>query len=331
MIYELKQMLLENPDNIISLLEWYDFEHIKLSESEIRFARDECGGQNIAIYIRNNPFLNVNDYARDVRCDIFSYIMMMRGCTLHNVIVVTKRILNLDDKWTPKKKRRIFGGIYEGLKKHEIDSFKIYDESILDKYDAVCSERFLQEGIQLKSQKKFHIMFDSVEDCIILPIKSPYGDLIGVKSRLNYESEDLPKYYYPVKCAAGQTLYGYAENYDSLYGNDVFIFESEKSVMLCDSYGYNNCVALGGNNLSDAQAKLIASLHPKRVVFLLDSNLDLKITYRNAHKLHDMNVWFWDWRDNLDVDEKDSPVDKGKDVFENILCSELRSVNNGIS
>lgn len=47
-----------------------------------------------------------------------------------------------------------------------------------------------------------------------------------------------------------QTLFGYSENYSSLYENDVWIVESEKLVLKMDSWGYNNVVALGSNLLS---------------------------------------------------------------------------------
>ena len=52
------------------------------------------------------------------------------------------------------------------------------------------------------------------------------------------------------------------------------IFESEKSVLQCASYGYNNAVALGSNNLSEHQAKLILQLNPEHIIFMLDNNIN---------------------------------------------------------
>ena len=72
MIQELKKQLLENPDNIRSLLEEFEFEHITLKRNELRFARNSEGGQNIRIKLENNDYLNVTDYAKSEHTDIIS-------------------------------------------------------------------------------------------------------------------------------------------------------------------------------------------------------------------------------------------------------------------
>jgi hypothetical protein len=130
-----------------------------------------------------------------------------------------------------------------------------------------------------------------------------------------------------------QTLFGYSENYNSLYENHVFVFESEKSVMVCDSMGYHNSVALGSNNLSETQAKLLLSLNPKSVVFMLDNSLPLENTKRNVDvlksfcKMRELDIFYFDWTDCLCLDEKASPVDEGKEIFEEILQNYIKTAD----
>jgi DNA primase len=126
-----------------------------------------------------------------------------------------------------------------------------------------------------------------------------------------------------------QTLFGYSENYSSLYENDIFVVESEKSVLKLDSWGYNNVVALGSNSLSTTQTKLLMSLNPKRVTFLLDKNLPLENTKRNAELLktfctmRQLEIKYWNWEDNLTLDDKAAPCDDTKEEFEYILRHEV--------
>jgi hypothetical protein len=126
-----------------------------------------------------------------------------------------------------------------------------------------------------------------------------------------------------------QTLFGYSENYSSLYENEILVVESEKSVLILDSWGYNNVVALGSNSLSTTQAKLLMSLNPKRVVFMLDKSLPLENTKRNADLLktfctmRQLEIKYWDWTDNITLDEKSAPCDDTKEEFEYILQNEV--------
>ena len=119
MINKLKQMLLENPENIAALLSAYGFEKISIRNNEIRCARDLHGGAN-NISIRTdpdkNPYLNISDYSRGIYTDIFSYIIQERDTTFKDVLATTKNILGLDEHWTaPSKCRLLFGGIYQKI------------------------------------------------------------------------------------------------------------------------------------------------------------------------------------------------------------------------
>ena len=87
-----------------------------------------------------------------------------------------------------------------------------------------------------------------------------------------------------------KTLFGYSNNYSEMYGKTVLVFESEKSVLQCASYGYHNAVALGSNSLSEYQAKMILSLNPQRVIFMLDNDLPIENTKRDIEVLRNVST-----------------------------------------
>lgn len=330
MVQAIKKMLYESPEHLVSFLEWYGFDHIRIGSREIRFARDAAGGQNISIRLQNNEQLYVKDFARDIGCDLIAYVMQTKGETFRNVLQVMKSILNLDSSWKPKAKRQVFGGIYSNLSHKKSKEITTYSTDILNDYMHVGCDRFLKDGISLTSQAKFRICFDPIDDCILIPIYSPVGDLMGLKARINHDpNENESKYYYKIGCEMSQTLFGFSENYQHLCENDVLVFESEKSVMAADSFGYHNCVALGSNSLSETQAQLILNLHPRRIIFMLDCGLDLEITKRNAETIHKIakmrscDIWYWDWTVSLEAGDKDSPTDNGYGSFVNIVKEEI--------
>ena len=331
MLKEIKKELLEHPKHIVELLEVFEFAHIKLSCKAIRFARDEHGGQNISIRLDNNDYLNVVDFAKNVHLDIFSYIMQEKNVTFREVLQQTKNILGLDNNWRPPQRRALFGGLYERILKPSKDiDVKTYDESVLDKYEQCGNVRFLRDGISLEAQKFWNIRFSAEDNSIIIPVYNEYGDLIGAKARINREPrEEELKYYYPIATYASQTLWGYANNYQYLYGNDVFVVESEKSVMQAWDFGVRNIVGLASNSLSEKQAKLLLQLQPKRIILAMDEGLDFALIKRNADTIKEVGsllmpeIWYWDWTQNLDANSKDSPTDNGKEVFEEIVNEQL--------
>lgn len=331
MLSEIKEELLKNPDAIVELLEYFDFAHIKPSTREIRFARDDRAGQNIRIKLEDNEYLVVNDYSRGVRLDIFSYIVQEKNVTFKEAIQKTKQILNLSDDWHPQQRKSLFAGIYDGIARQNREiKLKVYDDSILDQYVKYGNIMFLRDGISLAAQKFWDIRFSIMDNRIIIPIRNEYGQLCGAKGRLNgIPEDDEPKYIYPIPVMSSQLLYGYSENYQYLYGNDIIIVESEKSVMQAWDFGVRNIVALGSNNLSEKQTKLLLQLQPKRIIIAMDEGLDFMQTQRNADMIKNFSsiftpeIWYWDADQDLDIPSKSSMTDLGKEKFEEIMQEQL--------
>ena len=331
MLNEIKTQLIDNPDKLVELLENFGFERINHRGNEIRFARDWQGGSNISIRLKNNQYCVVFDWSRGVTTDIISYIIQEKNVDFREVLQATKKILGLGNDWRPQQKKVLFGGIYNNLscKNREIQ-LKTYDESVLDQYEKVGNLMFLRDGISLSSQKFWDIRFSLEDNRIIIPIRNEYSELVGAKGRLNDNGdEDNPKYLYTIPVAMSQLLYGYSENYQYLYGNDVILVESEKSVMQAWDFGVRNIVALGSHSLSEKQTKLLLQLQPKKIIVAMDEGLEFEHTKRNADMIKNFGgiltpeIWYWDSTMDLDIDLKCSPTDMGKEKFEEIMKEQL--------
>lgn len=152
---------------------------------------------------------------------------------------------------------------------------------------------------------------------------------MGVKVRCNYDVKDGElKYYYLIPCAMSQTLYGYSQNYNYLVNGIIYIFESEKSVMQCHSYGIRNCVALGSGSISKKQTQMILELNPKQVIFMHDTGFELKNIERNIlmiksySRFSEIEVGYWNYFGKGYMD-KVSPSDLGCKKLNQIIRDEI--------
>ena len=336
MLNEIKEKLIENPDKLMELLSNFGFEHINHRNTEIRFARSESGGANISIRLTNNPYCCVSDWSRGVSTDIISYIIQEKNVTFRDVLQETKKILGLGNDWRPQQRKALFGGIYSNINNTNREvQLKTYDESVLDRYENIGNLRFLNDGISLDAQKFFGLRFSVADNAIIIPIHNEFGDLIGVKARVNgIPEEGESKYYYPIPVQASQTLYGYATNYQHLYGADtIYVGESEKFCQQLYTMGIRNCVSMGSHTLSEKQAKLLLQLAPKSITFMLDEGLDLSETKRNVDMIKSVSgmiqidMYYFDHTDCLELGHKDSPSDHGIEVWNEIIENHIKNAD----
>lgn len=334
---EVKEKLLEQPESIVNILETFDCHKVRINGREIRCARDE-GSNPTAVVLRltNNENLLIKDYELNTVLDLINYLIKIKNASFKDVMNAIKQELHLDSIYNYRKKTGLFGGLYDKINRSNDEiSVTTYPEEILEQYGNMPNLLWLQDGISLSTQRKWGIGYDVLSQRITLPIRTSTGEVMAVKGRLNGEPEEFePKYLYIVNGPMSQTLFGYSENYSSLYEGDIFVVESEKSVLKLDSWGYNNVVALGSNSLSTTQAKLLMSLNPKSVTFLLDKSLPLENTKRNADLLktfctmRQLKMRYWDWEDNLTLDDKSAPCDDTKEEFEYIINNEIEPIEN---
>lgn len=337
MFEEVKEKLLEQPESIEHILDAFGFDKIRRNHKEIRCAFEP--GMNptaVVIRLQDNENLFVKDYERNLSFDLINYLVKSKNISFKDVMNVIKQELHLDSIYNYKRKVGLFGGLYDHLSHSNGEiSVTTYPEEILEQYGNTPCTLWLQDGISLSTQRKWGIGYCVTSQRITFPIRTSTGEIMAIKGRLNGEPEGFePKYLYLINGPMTQTLFGYSENYSSLYEGDIFVVESEKSVLKLDSWGYNNVVALGCNSLSSTQAKLLLSLNPKSVTFLLDKSLPLKNTKRNTNLLktfctmRQLKIQYWSWEDNITLSEKAAPCDDTKEEFEYILANEIKPIEN---
>lgn len=335
MLKEIKKELLDNPEKLKELLEYFNFYNVHIHQSYISFGRaQDTSKKSIVVRLEKNDYLYVTDYARNISKDLFSYISEQRLVDFKDIIGVVRNILGVDDFSLFNESRGIFGGFYEKIRKRSEYSVRTYDESVLDKYIPLANKRFIDDHISIEAQQFFGVRYDVESQGIVIPIHNQIGELIGAKVRCNYEVQDGEmKYYYLIPCQASQTLYGYSQNYNYLTNNIIYIYEAEKSIMQCFSYGIRNCVALGSGSISRKQVRMLLELNPKKIIFMHDVGYDLENILRNINmvknysRFSEVELGYWDFFDRL-YDDKVSASDLGKKELLRIIDNEIQMIGD---
>lgn len=332
-IVDLKNRLKENPHEIVSILEHYEFGKINMLRNEIRCAFDE-DTNGTSIRIKLNDELSATDFGRVINGDLFTILMKNRNLTFIEVLNEIKTILGISNIGFSRKQKP-FGGLFSRLnyrKSNNVQEYETYDDEILKQYGNSWNTRFLDDYISPKIQLEFNIGYDMNTNRISVPWRTVNGELCGIMGRLNYDDENLPKWFPIIPFPKINTLYGYSNNYVHLLeSDDIFIGESEKFVLQLASYGYRNSVSLGGSNLSQHQIRHILNVSPKNIYLCFDEGLQIDVIKQNAYKFKDyLKLKEFDIYVVLDKKEKyikkgskASPSDFGKEIFEKIIkeCS----------
>ena len=234
----------------------------------------------------------------------------------------------------------------------------IYDDKVLDNFDCVYPLCWRQEGIDGVTAEKFDIRYDYEENRAIIPVRNLQGDLIGVRVRnFNDSAVDRGFKYLPLeyqgesyRFPTSTTLYGLYENQEVIKSKRrVILFEGEKSTQIVDSFYEGNCYALStyGTNFGVVHRDILLTLGVTEVTFAwdkeyceeyfgesYDNTKEQKLMYGFLDKLKKactllhsyvtINLLI-DFDDELDL--KDAPVDKGKEVFESLLKKKVTIVD----
>lgn len=207
---------------------------------------------------------------------------------------------------------------------------------------------WLRDGIKPEVMDKFNIGFCIGQNKITIPHYDINGRLVGIRGRaLRPEDLEAGQKYMPMHI--GNTWYAHQLNFN-LYGiyehqngikkrRSAIIAEGEKSVLLDDGYygDLSNTVACCGSHINKYQVNLLTNvLGANEIVIAFDKeytdwrsdqareyrrkieNMCRDEKYRGQAKFS----YIWDM-DNL-LDEKDSPFDKGKEVFEKLYRNRIK-------
>lgn len=330
----MKEYLKNNPEQIEKILSYYNYHSINITDKEIRFAK--IGGNNPSgCRIKLNDNLSATDFTTSYNGDLFGLIATHTGLTYREVLKTITTMLGkkIEGNYQPEEVV-LFDGFFDGLYIPYEDEEKevTYDESVLDKYNNGYKwfKRFTDDGILPSSQVKFKIGFSEESNRITIPHYNEHGEIIGVMGRLDSDEMTNFKYLPLIPFPKHKYLYGLYQNKEYIKeSKKVYIFESEKSVMQCDSFGVYNTTALGGNQISITQVEQLLKLGVSEIVLCMDEGLIIDAIKRDVDTIKSM-LFMRDVKIKIMLDKENkylpkgskmSPSDQGKETFFK-LCKE---------
>ena len=276
----------------------------------------ECGNMNIFQFLRH--YYQTRGISYDWYEDIYSVVV---NCS------VTKDFEGLVDN------RITYGERYAGRVQRELPEFP---KGVLDVFTKFYPTEWLNDGISKDAMDKFNILYSISQNKIIIPHYDINERLVGIRGRaLNeYEIENYGKYM-PVKLEntwykhpLSLNLYGINKNWKNVKENGIcFLFESEKSVLQLESFERPNCgLAVCGSAFNKYQMNLLLKhCRPKEIIICFD-NEEKSNSSKYFDKLWGIGKKYSNYcnfsfiydRKKL-TNEKDSPTDRGEEVFEELL------------
>ena len=315
--YVVFQTICHNEDATEASMKLYYYEN-----SHMFMCYTECGPMTIFQFLKK--YYETREIEYDWYTDIYQVIL---DCSNFSTIDNFK-----DKKYKSRKDLYVY---------KDIPQLETYPNGVLECFVKFYPPEWLHDGISKKTMDKFNICYSPIQNKIIIPHYNVDGNLVGIRGRaLNeWEVENVGKYM-PVQIESkwyshplGLNLYGLNLNKENIKKSRIcFIFEAEKSVMQCDGFQMDNCaVAVCGSQLNKWQIKtLIKTCHPQEIVICFDkeeqppSDWYFNKLYKlcNKYKNYADFSFIYD-RENL-LDMKDSPSDKGEEIFKELLSKRVR-------
>lgn len=332
-----------NEDRIEELLEHLECWNIMTEQHGILYVAGLPEGDNSrSVQVKNIESLSVNIRSKGITGSIFdlvSYIIFGSETEQERKETLSKSkfwICNklnypefidefykvTSDIQTPVK------GYNDWLKKaskkdreDNVSNVVLSNEYIND-YQTVPYYGWYKEGLSISTQKYFQIGIDVNTERITFPVHNKHGEMIGIKGRYcgkNKEIEDRYKYLYLIPCNKSIELFNLHRALPHISRlKEVIIVEGGKTTMFLTQWNYPNVVSIEGDSLSPMQIKLLKDLGLDiKYIFAYDKDKNAEYVKKEASKLTGrMKYGIIDLENNLE--HKDSPTDKGKEVWDNL-------------
>ena len=273
------------------------------------------------------------DFSSGQGGNLLDFIRAQNHCSVYQAVCILKEFAGITDSPDGGPPKRLestsIAKRFRNCKKNRKESVASpLSPTIMEQYPRDTSKMkvWADEGISYASMDRFQVRYDELSDRLVFPIKDVDGNIINISGRTlipNYKERKLRKYTYfkPLGCL--DTIYGFSDNREAiLTRKEIILFEGAKSVLLADTWGITNTGAVLTSHLNPNQFKILIKLGV-RVVFALDAEVDIRQDANIRKLLPYVPVEWVRNRDGL-LDDKDSPVDKGPEVFKNLY--ERRSV-----
>lgn len=269
------------------------------------------------------------DYSSGIGGNVYTFVRHYNQCGPAQAIKILQDYAGLDgDVAVPHRKFQTTSLCkrFSPPPKHQKPQKKpvqAYQNDVMLRYEDRKDKLkiWLEEGMSLEALERFQVRYDPIDNRLVYPIFDLTGRVVNIGGRTldpNYKEKKLRKYTYYSGWPDGmKLLYGLYENLDEIKkAKQVILFEGAKSVIKAYSYGFKNCGALLTSHLSPAQAEILMRLGVD-VVFAVDNDVDIHKD-PNIKKLKRYVRIFYLKDTSGTLGEKDSPVDCGPDVFQNL-------------
>ena len=282
--------------------------------------------------------------------NIYNLIMEVKQCGFKEAYNLVCEILGINNTYEVLrygfKEELTDNSFIEKFKpkpKEKVEVLKIRDKNVLKCFWNIYHKSWIEENIAPWVMELFNIKFDLINNAIIIPHYDINNNLIGIRARnLNKEDIEEGRKYTPIfhngelfNYPTGLNLFGINVTKEAIKKyKTVIVGESEKFVMQHLSIYKENSVAVGlnGSSLSEYQVEILKELGVENIILALDKEFTnkeeanlyaLKIKKSIVSKLY---PYFrveiiWD-NENL-INHKDSPMDKGREIFEKLYNNRI--------
>ena len=283
----------------------------------------ECGNMSIFKFLRH--YYETRQIEYDWYQDIYEVV---RDCSNFKGVdgFVVEKYKSLHERYDIKRKER------------QLPEFMPY---VLDCFVKNYPQEWLEDGISKETMDRFNISYSISQNKIIIPHYDIIGRLVGIRGRaLNeWEIENVGKYA-PIqvegvwyKHPLSMNLYGLNKTYQNIRKQGIcYLFESEKSVLQMNGFSMPNCsAAVCGSNFNKYQLNILMKFcTPSEIVICFDKE-EKPGEDKYFNKLYDICKKYSQYaqfsfiydREGL-LGMKDSPTDRGEEVFKKLLEKRVR-------
>lgn len=208
---------------------------------------------------------------------------------------------------------------------------KILPVSAIEKFSSDLPQEWIEEGISPEAMRKYQVRIDYDSNRIVYPVWDNQDRLIGFKGRTrfkDYKALKIQKYMNYTKLGTVDYFGGMKENRRSIEAKgEAIIFEGVKSGYKAYSWGVDNWLSSETSALNKQQVIVLLQAGIKNVVIAWDNDVSWeKIVektktlrnFANVYAIRDTNGLLGKKEDKM------SPVDKGREVWEQLYAERKR-------
>ena len=272
------------------------------------------------------------DYSSGIGGNVFTFVRYYYKCKPREAVDILKKYAGFDGEMSAPREKLSATVTCKKFSKAKTTQKPSKSLLLSDNYMERYEKRedklaiWMDEGISKESLDRFQVYYDSFSDRLVYPIRNIDGKIVNIGGRTLdplWKEKKLRKYCYFHQWGTLDTIYGLSENMEFIrQQREIILFEGCKSVLIADTWGIRNTGAILTSHLNPHQMKILAKLGC-RVVFALDKDVLIRDDHNIAKLKQYVNVEYLFDREDL-LDEKDSPVDKGKEVFGKLYDERLK-------